>query len=197
MSPWLDAVWALVKVLGIVGGTMAICALGLVVFVDVWAKKATIGKFYCFFLQQKHLFGRLLREEGKHVYLGKGENREEYLLDPQKQFWSWWPPGIPQALQVPVRAHFYVRLNPEPFDPENLEALISAKSLRIISDEAMLTTTWKDVRAATGVRGGAAAGLPMWAMILLFAGATLSGVTLYLVMGLQKNIAALASLFGG
>lgn len=197
MSPWLDALWAIAKVLGMVLGVMAVGVLGLVVFLDIWAKKATVGKFYCFFLEQKYLFGRLLKSEGSHVYLGKGEDREEYLLDPVKQFWAWWPQGIPQSMQVPVRAHLYVRYNPEPFDPTNLEALISAKSLRIISDEAMLKMTWKDVRDSARVGAGMAAGMPSWALILLIASASLSGFTLYIVLGLQKSLAALANLFGG
>lgn len=197
MSPWMDATWALVKIFGTVVGVMAIGVLVLVIFIDIWAKKATVGRFNCLFLEQKHLFSRLLKEDSGHVYLGRGENREQYLLDPGKQFWAHWPAGLPAALQVPVRAHFYVRYNPEPWDPEKLEALISSRSLRIISDEAMLKTTWKDVRDSAGARGGLAAGLPSWALALLLACTALSGIALYMIMGLQKNINALLAMFGG
>ena len=197
MAPWMDAIWALVRVLGMVAGVMAIGALALVVFVDVWAKKFTMGKFCCYFLQQKHLFSRLLREDNGKVYIGRREDKEEYVLSSEKQFWVWWPASIPQALQVPVRAHLYVRFNPEPWDPEKLEMLITSKSLRIISDEAMLKTAWKDVREAAQSRIGAAGALPQWVVIAIIATAALSGGTMYLVMQLQRNVSVLMKLFGG
>lgn len=197
MAPWMDAIWTLVRVLGMVGGVMAVGALALVVFVDVWAKKFTLGKFCCYFIQQKHLFSRLLREDSGKVFLGRRDEKEEYVLSSEKQFWVWWPSGIPQALQVAVRAHLYVRFNPEPYDPEKLETLITSKSLRIISDEAMLKTAWRDVRESTQGRVGAGGALPQWVVIVLIAAATLSGGTMYMVMQLQRNVTTLMKLFGG
>jgi len=197
MSPWLEGIWALAKVFGAVLGVMAIGLLVLVIFIDIWAKRTTAGKFCCFFLEQKHLFSRLLKEDGGKVYMGRGENKEEYLLDPRRQFWAYWPAGLPAALQVAVRAHFYVRHSPDPWDPEDTESLISARSLRIISDEAMLRTTWRDVRDSASPRAGVAAGLPSWALALLLASTALTGIALYMLMGVQKNVNLLMQMFGG
>jgi len=197
MGPWMEAFGVLAKVLGIVIGAMVVLTLGFAFFLDIWAKRTTQNRIYCFFIEQKHLFGRLLAEDGGKVFMGRGENKEEYLLDPNKQFWTWWPPGLPKFLQVPVRSHFYIRHNPEPYDPENLEAMISSRSLRLISDEAMLKQTWKDVRETTGVRGGLGGRGNTWVLILSFVTLLLVGICLYMVMNLQTGVEELRGLFGG
>lgn len=197
MSPWLEGIGALARILGTSLAIVVIGALVMVIFFDIWAKKWTAGKFFCLFLEQKHLFGRLLKEDGGKVYMGRGENREHYLLDPQRQFWAYWPAAMPSALQIPLRAHFFVRHNPEPWDPENAGAIISSRSLRIISDEAMLKTTWRDVRDSAGPRGGTAAALPTWVLVLLFATVAISGYAAYMIMGLQRNVSTLMQMFGG
>jgi len=197
MGPWMEAFGVLAKVMGIVLGTMAVLVLGFAFFLDVWAKRTTQNRIYCFFIEQKHLFGKLLAEDGGKVFMGRGENKEEYLLDPNKQFWTSWPPGLPKFLQVPVRSHFYIRHNPEPYDPENLEAMISSRSLRLISDEAMLKQTWKDVRETTGVRGGMGSNANTWVLILIFITILLVGFCLYMIMGLQTDFTEFRGLLGG
>jgi hypothetical protein len=197
MGPYMDAFGALAKILGLVLGAMGVMIVGFAFFLDVWAKKMTYDHIYCFFLEQKHLFGRLLLEENGHVFMGKGEKKEEYLLSPAKQFWTRWPPGLPKWLQVPVRTHFYVRYNPEPFDPENLTAMISATSLRLISDESMLKQTWKDVRETTGPRAVAGANTGTWVLILSFVSLLVSGITIWLLMNLRSDFSEFRRLLGG
>ena len=196
MEGTLDALGALGQILGIVLGTMAVLTIGLMFFLDIWAKRTTANKAYCFFLEQRNLFGRLLLIDGGKVFMGKGENKEEYLLDHNKQFWAWWPPGLPKFIQVPVRSHFYIRHNPEPFDPENLEAMISARSLRVISDEAMLKQTWRDVRESAQVRpvrGSSGS----WVLILVFITLIIVGFNVYMTMDMQGSLTEVQRLLGG
>jgi len=196
MSPYVEAFMALMKILGIVLGTMAIMLTSFILFLTIWAKRATENRMYCFFLEQKALFGRLLKVESSKVAMGKGENKEEYLLDPNKQFWSWWPAGLPKFIQVPIRSHLYVRFNPEPFDPENVEAMISARSLRLISDEAMLKQTWKDVRESTGIRGAVGSRANSWVLIIVFAVLAMTAFNIYMVMQLQIDVTGILELLG-
>lgn len=196
MSPYAEAFMVLAKILGIVLGTMAIMLTGFILFLTIWAKRATQDRMYCFFLEQKALFGKLLKIDGGKVSMGKGENKEEYLLDPSKQFWSWWPAGLPKFIQVPVRSHIYSRFNPEPFDPENLEAMISSRSLRLISDEAMLKQTWKDVRESTGARGALANRANSWTLILVFAVLVVAAFNIYMTMQLRTDITGILNLLG-
>jgi len=190
-SPYLEAFAALMKILGIVLGTMAVMLTGFILFLTIWAKRATQDRVYCFFLEQKALFGKLLIIKDSKVAMGRGENREEYLLDHNKQFWSWWPAGLPRFIQVPVRSHIYIRYNPDPFDPENSEAMISSKSLRLISDEAMLKQTWKDVRESTGARGVVTNRTTSWVLILVFAVLVVTAFNIYMTMQLGTSVTSI------
>jgi hypothetical protein len=177
----------LLKTLGMMVGALAVLVVVTVVFLDIWAKRHVAGMIYCVFLEQRSLFSKLLKIESEKVYLGKGDNKEEYLLDTNKQFWTWWPPGLPRMVQVPVRTHWYLRNTPEPIDPENVTASISSRSLRLISDEAMLKATWKDVRESVGAAAPVRQGSNL-ALILVFATLAVSGFTLYLVMGIKHML---------
>ena len=48
----------------------------------------------------------------------------------------------------PIPAAIYVRNQAEPLDPINTKSLITAHSLRYMTDEEMLKQTWKDAREA-------------------------------------------------
>lgn len=187
MDPIIALLLTLGKTLGLMLLFLAVMCIGSIVFLDIWAKRHTADKVYCIFLEQRHLFSKLLKIDNDKVYFGKGDKKEEYLLDTLKQFWAWWPPGLPKSIQVPVRAHWYLRNTPEPVDPENVEASISARSLRLISDESMLRSTWKDIRESIGVTAPVRQG-SMLALILIFASLAVSGFTLYLVMEIKAML---------
>ena len=197
MEGTMSALGVLAQILGIVLGTMVVLTVCLAFFLDIWAKRSTSNRVFCFFLEQRNLFGKLLLIDSGKVFMGKGENKEEYLLDHTKQFWSWWPPGLPKFIQVPVRSHFYIRHNPEPFDPENLEAMISARSLRVISDESMLKQTWKDVRESSGMRGAVAGSTSKWILILVFATLAVVAFNVYITMNIQNSFTEIQRLLGG
>ena len=61
-------------------------------------------------------------------------------------FWHSWPPGFPSWVKEPIPAAVYVRNQAEPIDPNNTKSLITAQSLRYMTDEEMLKQTWKDAR---------------------------------------------------
>lgn len=187
MDPTVALLLTLGKTVGLMLLTLAIMGIGLVVFMDIWAKRHTTNMIYGIFLEQRSLFSKLLKIESGKIYLGRGDDKEEYLLDTTKQFWAWWPPGLPKAIQVPVRAHWYLRNVPEPIDPENTESSISARSLRLISDEAMLKSTWKDIRESIGVAAPVRPGSTL-ALILVFATLAVAGFTLYQVMSIKTML---------
>jgi len=182
-----EAMLVLGKTLGLMLLAVGAMIILMVVFMDIWAKRHTTNMIFGIFLEQRSLFSKLLKIEGGKIYLGRGDNREEYLLNTQKQFWAWWPPGLPRAMQVPVRSHWYLRNTPEPVDPENASSSISSKALRMISDESMLRATWKDTRESVMGPTTARKGSTL-ALILVFVTLAISGFTLYLVMGIKSTI---------
>lgn len=194
-SPILDFLLLLGKTFGLMLAVLVGMCIIMVVFLDIWAKRHTTGMIYCIFLEQKHLFSRLLKIDSERVYLGKGDDKEEYLLDTSKQFWTWWPPGLPRMIQVPVRTHWYLRNIPEPIDPENTDSSISSRSLRMISDETMLRSTWKDIRESIGAVSPARRGNTLL-LVLVFITMTVSGFALYMVLEMQTLLTEIHRLLG-
>lgn len=184
MGPTGELLTILGRTIGLMVATIAVLAVGLLVFLDLWAKKAVQNRIYAIFLEQRSLFSKLLKIDGGKIFMGRGEKKEEYLLDTTKQFWAWWPPGLPRMIQIPVRAHWYIRNVPEPVDPENLEATLSARSLMMISDEALLRQTWKDVRESTGLTGARRGS--SFALILIFVTLALVGFNIYMTIQLKS-----------
>jgi len=184
MGPTGELAVTMLKTIGLMIATLAVFTAGLLVFLDLWAKKAVQNRIYAIFLEQKSLSSKLLKIDGDKIYMGRGEKKEEYLLNTDKQFWAWWPAGLPRIVQVPVRAHWYIRNRPEPVDPENMEATLSARSMMMISDEALLKQTWKDVRESTGIpamkRGSSIA------LILIYITLALVGFNIYVTMQLKS-----------
>jgi len=186
MGPTGELLMALGKTIGLMIATLAVFTVGLLVFLDLWAKKAVQNRIYAIFLEQRSLFSKLLKIDGGKIYLGRGDKKEEYLLDTGKQFWAWWPSGMPRMVQIPVRAHWYIRNRPEPVDPENVEATLSARSMMMISDEGMLRQTWKDIRESTGL--GPAKKSSSIALILIFVTLALVGFNIYMTMQLKSML---------
>ena len=184
----MEMVGLLGKTLGMMLGVIILLCIGLIVLLDIWGKKAIEGCILGVFIENRKLFSKLMKIESGKAYLGKGDKREEYLLDDRKQFWAGWPAGIPKILQIPVRAHWYVRNNSEPIDPQHKVSTLSARSRMMLSDEAMLKTTWQDVRDAADKEGktGLTAGPNRILLILIFANMALTGGALYIIMNVQK-----------
>lgn len=185
---------AMLEVVGVMLGAIIVLALLAVAFLQIWVRRTVANKIYAIFLDQKHLFTALLPVEGDCIYYGKGEKKEKYLLDTNKQFWVLWPPAGSKLIGASVRAHWYVRNRPAPLDPEGKSANLTSRSLRMIGDEAMLKTTWKDIRDSSGVPAGKVRS--NITTILLIGLAVLGALNLYLIMNLQKVLSAIAQVIG-
>lgn len=136
------------SVLAIVGITMAIILVGFLSTGSLWVKYTTRDKIYTLITgKDRRIKGKLYKIKGGKKFSISGV---DYLIEPTKQKWMNWPPGFPQIVQEPVPTYFYTEGNADPYDPDNATSLISGKSLRIISDEAMLQSTWNDVRRTAG-----------------------------------------------
>ncbi len=164
------------------GTSLGICAVVLVIFLVAtmfWVRTAVRSKVYCFFLSEsKQMTGGLHKPESGTIIVGDGDDAPKYLIHPSKQFWSYWPQGLPRFVQEPVPTYFYVQGNAEPLDPYDRTALISPESLRKISDEAMLKQTWKDVRETLGIK--AKLGGNMLLLILIAVVGLLAGVAAFM-----------------
>jgi len=181
------------------GMSLGMCAVVLTVFLVgmmFWVRTAVRSRIYCFFLNEsKQLTGKLLKPENNTVVVGSGDDAPKYLIHPKKQFWSYWPPGLPRFVQEPVPTLVYVAGNAEPLDPYDTTALISPESLRKISDEAMLKQTWKDVRETLGIKG--AFGSNRLLLILIAVVGVIAGAAAFMSYTNMDMLNKIADMLGG
>lgn len=182
----------LIKALGVILGGFAIMSVIVIAGLQIWVRQMIKHKIYAIFLDQKHLFSKMLPIEGEFIFLGKGDKKEKYFLDTNKQFWVTWPTVGASLIGAQVRAHWYIRNRPQPVDPLTKSSSVSATSLRMMGDEAMLRTTWKDIRETTGVHSKVRSS-SVWLIVGL---AILVGLNLYLTLNLQKIVNAIAQVVG-
>jgi hypothetical protein len=157
--------------------------IGIVIFMAVYVKFKARGKVACVFFDTRRIYSMLLEEDvaSKCVWRGKEDNpnRERYNLVADKVFEITWPSGLPWFMQERLRAWLFTRNNDEPWDPSNMRVTMSARMNRMISDEALLRTMWRDLRQSTGAGGGGSGG-PMSMQMMLFFGfiALIAGIGL-------------------
>lgn len=186
VAPFLGTIG---KVFGIFFGIFIVFVLGLIVYVDIWLKFHTRGRVVAIFVDNRSIFSALLTiEDGNKLFYGKGDKKEEYLLDDKKQYLTLYPAGLPRFLQITLRAYWYIRNQATPIDPTGKPSSLTAKMLRMISDEAMVKQTWKDVRESQGLNKGKSSNL---ALYLIFGCLAISAVNVYLTMTSQSAIKAM------
>lgn len=130
--------------MGISAGTLVFFALATI----IWVRKNAKSKVFAFFLEpNRELTTELITvdPEGTPEKI-RSKDGGDYLIHPTKMFWHSWPPGFPTWVKEPIPAAVYVRNQTEPLDPANTKSLITAHSLRYMTDEEMLKQTWKDAR---------------------------------------------------
>jgi len=169
----------------------AICAIGLLMI--LWIKLSTRGKVVTVFFEGRKIYSMLLPEDVNNQCVWRGApddpNREKYRLVPEKVFEIRYPSGVPWFMQERLRAWMFTRNNDEPWDPHNAKVVMSAKMNRMISDEALLRTMWRDVRQAT--QGAQAAAGSSLRTILLFGLVILIvAINLLLTYNLGKQLSA-------
>ncbi len=188
-----DITVTLLRIIGIMLGSFLVMMVLAVAFLQLYVRRAAANKIYAIFLDNKRLFSAMLSIEGDSIYYGKGEKKEKYLLDTTRQFWATWPSVGGRWIGTSVRAHWYVRNNPQPLDPTGKSTGLTARSLNMIGDEAMLKTTWKDIRETAGLTARARSSTTT---LLLIGLAILGGFNLYLIMNLQKVLDTIAGIVG-
>ena len=141
------------QALMIVGGfTLGFVAVTMF-FTMLWVRRKVQGKVVAHFIEtNRQTTEELLPIDESGIIKSKhGDGDEEYLIIPKKSFWSKWPKGFPVWMQESVPTLLFIRNNAEPFDPEQIQTVITAKTLRYITDEKMLKATWQDAAEAIGI----------------------------------------------
>jgi len=132
--------------MGISGGTLVVFGLAMI----IWVRRNAKSKVFAFFVEpNRELTTELLTINPKeNAEKLRSKDGGDYLIHPTKMFWHAWPPGFPSWVKEPIPAVLYVRNKAEPMDPVNSKSLITAHSLRYMTDEEMLRQTWKDARSS-------------------------------------------------
>ena len=142
---------ALGQALLIVGGTLLVMMTVFIVGTMLWVRRKVQNKVVAIFIEPNRQTTEELipiDETGKI----KSKNTEtQYLLVPKKSFWSKWPKGFPIWMQESVPTLIYERGNAEPYDPGDQKTVLSARTLRYITDPEMLKATWKDAAESIGI----------------------------------------------
>jgi len=144
----------MLKVLGVtlllVGSTFVVMGFATI----IWIKSKVKDHLYVImFASNRQVSTQLVRvtSESFEIKIPGGE-KEKYLVSPQKTFWVLWPPMFPNWLREAVPCHAYVSNQIEPIDPYQVKSIMTAKSLRYITDEGMLRQTWREAKEAAGVK---------------------------------------------
>lgn len=180
----------------ILGGLVAIGGILM-----VWARVSSKGKMIASFHDNGTFWSVLLKEDSDHncLWLGRegSENREKYAIDEEKIELVRYPGMLPSILTVPVRSLEYVRHNPEPYHPSKThKSKITAVTFRLVTDENMLKSQWKDIRDALGLKQRPS-GLALMILIAVFAVALLSLYSIYVSAQTQAITQQLYNLLHG
>ncbi len=145
MGLFLATAQAFIIMMGVSLGVMVL-TLGFTIF---WVRRTVKDKIYAFFVEPNNQISRELIPTDGTMKISARDGGD-YILAPGKTKWSKWPPGLPSWAQEIVPTLFYMRNNPEPFDPLQARSILTAQSLRHITDEGMLRATWRDAHEAAG-----------------------------------------------
>jgi len=177
--------------LGIMFGGLFLMTIVMI----VWVRAMVKGKMYVYILEpNKQITTMLTRVTSDKIDLGKGDDAQTYVISPRKMFWMMWPPGFPDFVRSPVPASVYVRNVPEPIDPYEQDSMVTGSSLKIIRDEAMLRTLWRDLREQLGVKTYRP---DMLTLVLSGIAAAMSAGAFYLVFKLSDDVSRIIQILGG
>jgi len=140
---------AMLQMFGIAAAAIVI----ILVVMSFRIKTMVRGKIYCLRIgHNKQLRGELHKAQSETIEMDKGENKRKYLISKERQFWSMWPPGFPTFLQEPVPSLIFVEGDAEALNIFKTKPIITDVALQKISDDAMLRSTWRDVRESVGAK---------------------------------------------
>ena len=140
--------------------TLAIFGSTFVFVVDVWIKKKTRGAtLMVFFDTNREESYDLIKLSGDESFVREyttSEGKEDevrYVVDPSRQMARYWPPALPQFLQVKMATYYYMVGHAAPIDPlggSNLR-LLSPRMLARLVNENLLTGLIREAREAVGL----------------------------------------------
>lgn len=180
----MDLAWVVVQTFGIMTAISAGIMLVFIAISMMLVRLKVKNHIYAYFFEQNREVGReLIKVEGTEKIQSKDGG--DYILVPEKTMWSHWPPGLPGWMQEVVPTLFYVRNKAEPFDPTNNKSIITARSLRYITDEGMLKQTWQEAKEAAGEGKVYGKDIATWAAIISTIGIGIIGFVIYQLYQLQ------------
>lgn len=174
---------ALGQALLIVGGFTVGFVVLMMFGTMMWVRKKVQGKVVAIFVEPNRQTTEELIpiDESGIIRSDHGDGDEEYIIVPRKSFWSKWPKGFPVWMQESVPTLLFMRNNPEPFDPDLVKTVITAKTLKYITDEKMLKATWQDAAESIGIAGSNFKSPIVWLGIILGAGIIFLGVFMFVL----------------
>lgn len=174
---------ALGQALLIVGGFTTGFVVLMMFGTMMWVRKKVQGKAVAIFIEPNRQTSEELIEVNEEGILKSkhGDGDEEYLIVPQKAFWSKWPKGFPVWMQESVPTLLFMRNNAEPFDPNHVKTVITGKTLKYITDEKMLKATWQDAAESIGTATANFKSPLVWLGIILGAGLVALGIFMFVI----------------
>ena len=183
MNEGTQILTALGQALLIVGGFTVGFVVLMMFGTMMWVRKKVQGKAVAVFIEPNRQTTEELVEvnESGIIKSKHGDGDEEYLIIPKKSFWSKWPKGFPVWMQESVPTLLFMRNNPEPFDPDEIRTVITAKTLKYITDEKMLKATWQDAAEAIGLSTPSFKSPIVWLGVILGAGIIFLGIFMFVL----------------
>lgn len=132
---------------GIVG-TLFFGILGFDVWLKVKTKGATLIKWWDSNREENAVLLKLGSNRSFVIGDPNDPNSPTFILDPEKQHFSFWPPGFPVFLQQRVTTYYYRDDQSEPIDPTGVQLarVISPQGLTSMTNEAMLKVSLAEAR---------------------------------------------------
>lgn len=195
----MNAVWVTLQSAG-VGLALAIGTLTVMIFLFTWwIRRVAKGSVYVYILEENKQVSTKLAKviDGRVDVIGPDGDPESYVVNPEKSLWTFWPPGVPQFLKVPIPSGMFVRDQAEPIDVYGGKSLVTASMLTYITDEGMMRQTWKDAREAVGLKTRGGGGIGLVGYILLFTAILVGVVSIYISMGVSSDVNELLSVLKG
>lgn len=195
----MNAVPALLQSLGVALGLAVGTITILMVSFTWWVRKTAKGSVYAYFIEENKQVSVALAKvvDGRIDITGPDGDPEAYIVHPDKTLWTFWPPGVPQFLKVPIPTNFYVRDRAEPIDPYGGRQIVTASSLSYMIDEGMLKQTWKEAKESVGIKGPMLSKGNLFIYILLGLAICVSLVSIYMILGVSSDVNTLLKSLGG
>lgn len=85
--------------------------IGFIFGMMVWVRMSVKGRMYCIYYEKnRHVGGELLKlPAGESQQMIQGKDGKMYIVDPDRQYWAMYPPGLPGFVQEPVPTQIYNR----------------------------------------------------------------------------------------